>query len=381
MNFTLECSIHFKNEAGNTVEVKSLEGSKGYLIEVITTNTTGLVSKEFSEYASSPVPKEKIYEAILLEVSSLLKQQYKINESSIPLVFPEISFEEFSPTSIPLTRAEPNEYEDMAMNDANVAQAVMIGEPVRLFIAAGRKHFVSMKDKHGQLIAIPVNLLSTMAEWFVVDGVSEIVLDGYLTHDGNLTLTDILYDKGSLTELLTLTRLRLLSKLSLAKGSVTVAEFGTGKQEVEKLRQACSDTGLSLVFSMNTNISQETKRWIMEFKEETKLTVMGIDHSHNQVKLCANISNIPIELGRAPIPKGMELKPLDGVAIKYGKVAAGELVHVEITSKLDTTELIPLDPVLAKRLGFSVRPVEVNSPGNQPSLTAGILSALDAASE
>ncbi|MDF4421600.1 hypothetical protein [Vibrio parahaemolyticus] len=380
MNFSLECSIHFKNDAGSTVEVKSLEGRKGFLIELIMTDSTGVVTKNFSEHASSPVPEENIYSAILLEVSSLLKQKYKLHASSIPLVFPEIGFDDFWQPSISLTRAELTAFEDMVIDDY-VAQSVRFGEPVRVYIKAGNKHFVSMKDKHDQVMAIPTALLSTLADWHVVDCVSEVVLDGYLAHDGTLTLTDILYDKGPLTEIPTLTRLAVLEEYARPNGVVTVAAFGTGKDEIAKLEQACFNCGLSLLFSKNLHISDEIKRWIMDFKEEAQLTIMAIDHTSNEVKLCANISNVPVELGRAPIPKGMELLPLDGVAIKYGKLVAGELMNVEIISKLDTTEQLPLDPVLAQKLGYAVRPVAIQTNEDEPAHNTGILSALDAAHE
>lgn len=344
------------------------------------TDSTGVVTKNFSEHTSSPVPEENIYSAILLEVSSLLKQKYKLHSSSIPLVFPEIGFDDFWQPSISLTRAEQTAFEDMVIDDY-VAQSVRFGEPVRVYIKAGNKHFVSMKDKHDQVMAIPTALLSTLAGWHVVDCVSEVVLDGYLAHDGTLTLTDILYDKGPLTEIPTLTRLAVLEEYARTNSVVTVAAFGTGKDEIAKLEQACFNCGLSLLFSKNLHISDEIKRWIMDFKEEAQLTVMAIDHTSNEVKLCANISNVPVELGRAPIPKGMELLPLDGVAIKYGKLVAGELMNVEIISKLDTTEQLPLDPVLAQKLGYAVRPVAIQTNEDEPTHNTCILSALDAAHE
>lgn len=381
MKLKLECSILFKNDNGDAVELRSLEGKKGFLIELIYTNVAGNVTKDFSEHTPCPIPEGKIYAAVLLQVSTLLKQQYKILDSSIPLAFPEISFDDISLPLIAQTKAEASNYEVLASTGGYVAQAVTVGEPVRLYITASNKHFVCMNDRFGKVMPIPCILLSTLASWFVNGGVCNAILEGYLTHRGELSLTDILYNNGSLTQLSTLARFKILSKVSLPKGCISLAPFGTSKQEFDQLRQACFDSGKSIILSGNTNFSEETKKIIIDFKEEAQLMVMAIDYNKYEVKLCATISNVPIELGRAPIPKKMELHPLDCVSIKYGKVDAGQLVHVEIMTKLDTTEQIPLDPVLTYKLGFNIRPTEVNSKNNESPRHIGILSALDAVHE
>ena len=104
---------------------------------------------------------------------------------------------------------------------------------------------------------------------------------------------------------------------------------------------------------------------------------MSVDPQKNTVSLCAQIGGIPIQLAKASIPTDFVVEALDNVQVKYSEAVIGDLMNVEIIAKLDGDDPIPLNPALAHKMGFNLKPQPVEILSGQSGQLTGILAALD----
>ena len=382
MNTSTGSLTKLKNKIGDSVEIRSHIGSRGTMIDIITTKTDGKIIKEFSPRTRFPIPDDKVQSSLLREISRYLTKEFEVVSSTLSLSFPmqdellEIPFLEF--TSI---------YEDKDMlhrlidDNSYTAMAIPL-HAKRVIVLVGllmdedySYNMVSMHSTDQQVTPIPIPLLSKLCNWaFTLQ--KPMLLEGYVTRNNNLVVANVLGVYNERWDFSTVTTGvdKLTSLLGEMPDCISLATIKKSKENKKELVDLCTQNGTELLFISDT---KSVNNFSVHFKQTTVLQVMSLNLSKGTVSLCAGISGVPVEIAESYLNTSLNLQPMDNVLVEYGGVRCGRLEYTSIKETVGCNEYVALDPFIANRMGFNLKPQEICKPSLH-SRNTGILAALDA---
>ena len=369
---------------GKLIELRTHKGSQGYIIEQAEQMPDGSFEKSFSNATPRPIPSDQILDTLKKEINDYILTGATVEDSTIPFTFDAVDALDLMSVVKHVEEQDKLSLMSKLESDSFAAQALpATSSRIVLLFDTRAKYAITAFSLNGQCVSIPQNVLRTLCRVSAALQNKRTVIEARYTLQGHVTFTDLLSHGCALTDKTLDERLELLSNLVEPMPPYrNVATTETDLIKKHRLLKQCTTHGLDCVLIPRGVLHPlrsctDKVNYKMKLKQETALQVMSVDPQKNTVALCALISGIPIELAKASIPTEFVVEALDNVQVKYSEAVIGELMNVEIMAKLDSDDAIPLDPALAHKMGFNLKPQPVEILSGDSGQLTGILAALD----
>lgn len=376
-------TVALATKDGKTFELETKRGSQGHIIELTEVTAGGQLKKSFHPSTPKPIPSNIIIEMFKSVVNNYIKEGSIIIDSTMPFKFENNGDKTNYPLVTGLDEVKEHELKDKFSSDNYAVQVVpAYGVDALVSFDSDAQYAISVMSPAGIPICVNQRNMAVLCKINQYLRGRKLIVDVQLAADGSVYIKDIYYDGCDRTTCSLEERIKLLNEtFNRAIPYTYVVNPLYSTEEKHIAYKSCEITGKEIVLVHKEAVRDSNQltrvKHKMDLKNETTLQVMTVCNVSNTVTLCAYVDGIPIELGRANNPLDIVVEELDTVRVKFSSAATGEIKNIEIISKLDSDEPTPLDPVLARKMGFNLHPRSVRESAMFSSDEIGFLDKLE----